>query len=57
MMRDWHGIPHIYAESDADLFRRWGLRTHKDRLWQMEQTGAPVKGELAEAFGPAALRC
>ncbi len=55
MMRDRYGIPHIYAESDADLFRALGFAHAQDRLWQMEQNRRTAKGELAEAFGPAAL--
>ncbi len=55
VLRDRYGIPHIYAENDADLFRALGFTHAQDRLWQMEQNRRTAKGELSEAFGPAAL--
>ncbi len=53
--RDRHGIPHIHAESEADLFRAQGYVHAQDRMWQMEQTRRIVRGTLSELVGEAAL--
>ncbi len=53
--RDRHGIPHITADTEADLFRAQGYIHAQDRMWQMEQTRRIVKGTLSELFGEAAL--
>jgi penicillin G amidase len=53
--RDKHGIPHLYAQNRADLFRAQGFVHAQDRLWQMEQNRRIARGTLAEVFGEAAL--
>ena len=53
--RDRHGVPHIYAGSNADLFRGLGYVHAQDRLWQMELNRRTGHGQLAEIFGPVAL--
>lgn len=55
VLRDKHGIPHIYAQNRADLFRAQGYVHAQDRLWQMEQNRRIAQGRLAEVFGEAAL--
>lgn len=55
ILRDRHGIPHIYARSRADLFRAQGYVHAQDRIWQMEQNRRAANGTLAEVFGEAAL--
>lgn len=55
VLRDKHGIPHIYAASRADLFRAQGLAHAQDRFWQMERGRRTARGTLAELFGEAAL--
>jgi len=55
VLRDKHGIPHIYAQSRADLFRAQGLAHAQDRFWQMDQQRRTAQGRLAELFGEAAL--
>jgi acyl-homoserine lactone acylase PvdQ len=55
VLRDKHGVPHIYAESQADLWRTQGFVHAQDRLWQMEQNRRLASGRLAELFGKAAL--
>ncbi|MEZ4867948.1 MAG: penicillin acylase family protein [Caldilineaceae bacterium] len=55
ILRDQHGVPHIYAQSRADLFRAQGFVHAQDRLWQMEQNRRIARGALAEVFGEAAL--
>ena len=52
VLRDRWGVPHIYAETQRDLFFAQGFVAAQDRLYQIEiwrRTGA---GELAEVFGP-----
>lgn len=55
ILRDKHGIPHIYAQNRADLFRAQGYVHAQDRLWQMEQNRRVARGTLSEVFGEAAL--
>lgn len=53
--RDKHAVPHIYAESEADLYKAQGFVHAQERLWQMEQNRRTAYGTLAEVFGPAAV--
>ncbi|MEZ4676854.1 MAG: penicillin acylase family protein [Caldilineaceae bacterium] len=55
ILRDKHGIPHIYAQNRADLFRAQGFVHAQDRRWQMEQNRRIAQGRLAEVYGEAAL--
>ncbi len=52
ILRDRHGIPHIYAETTADLFYGLGLAMAQDRLWQMDIFRRRGLGRLAEVLGP-----
>lgn len=52
---DTYGIPHIYAENEADAFRVLGYVHAQDRLWQMELLRRVAPGRLSEVFGPEAL--
>jgi penicillin amidase len=51
--RDAHGVPHIEATSEDDLFIAQGYVTAQDRLWQMDLFRRNAKGELAEILGPS----
>src|SRR6185503_19309226 len=53
--RDALGVPHIEAASVPDLMRAQGYVTAQDRMWQMDLLRRRAEGQLAEAFGPAAL--
>jgi penicillin amidase len=55
VIRDEWGVPHIYAQSDEDLFFAQGYVMAQDRLWQMEMWRRWHEGRLAEVFGPEAL--
>ncbi len=55
ILRDKHGIPHIYAQNQFDLFFAQGYTHAQDRLWQMEQNRRLADGTLAEVFGESAL--
>ncbi|MGB5620273.1 MAG: penicillin acylase family protein, partial [Desulfobacterales bacterium] len=55
ILRDVHGIPHIYAQSEPDLFFAMGYAMAQDRLWQMEFYRRVGSGRLAEILGKEAL--
>src|SRR5688572_27819374 len=55
VLRDRHGIPHIYATSLEDAHFALGFVHAQDRLWQMEISRRIGSGRLAEILGPAAL--
>ncbi|MCJ7467694.1 MAG: penicillin acylase family protein [Maribacter sp.] len=48
---DTYGIPHIYAQNEADAFRALGYVHAQDRLWQMELLRRVARGGLSEVFG------
>jgi penicillin G amidase len=50
--RDSMGVPHIRAESEADLLRALGFVHAQDRLFQMEMFRRVADGRLAEILGP-----
>jgi penicillin amidase len=54
--RDGHGVPHIEATNEQDLFAAQGYVTAQDRLWQMDALRRYANGELAEIMGPSLLR-
>jgi penicillin amidase len=51
--RDAHGVPHIEAANQDDLFVAQGYVTAQDRLWQMDAYRRNSNGELAEIMGPS----
>ena len=51
--RDAHGVPHIEAATQDDLFVAQGYVTAQDRLWQMDASRRSANGELAEIMGPS----
>ena len=51
--RDAHGVPHIEAATQDDLFAAQGYVTAQDRLWQMDAFRRNANGELAEILGPS----
>lgn len=53
--RDQQGVPHIKAESDADLYRAQGYTQAQDRLFQMDLSRRQASGRLAEVVGAAAV--
>lgn len=54
--RDARGVPHISAASWQDAIFLQGYVTAQDRLWQMDVLRRFAAGDLAEVFGPAAVR-
>ena len=55
ILRDAHGIPHIFARSERDAQFALGFVHAQDRLWQLEMNRRIASGRLAEILGPAAL--
>jgi penicillin G amidase len=54
--RDAHGVPHIEAANQDDLFFAQGYVTAQDRLWQMDAFRRNANGNLAEILGPTLVR-
>jgi penicillin amidase len=54
--RDAHGVPHIDAATQDDLFLAQGYVTAQERLWQMDMFRRHADGNLAEILGPKLIR-
>jgi penicillin amidase len=54
--RDGHGVPHIAAANQDDLFMAQGYVTAQDRLWQMDAFRRNANGELAEILGSSLVK-
>jgi penicillin amidase len=54
--RDAHGVPHIDAATQDDLFVAQGYVTAQDRLWQMDSLRRSANGDLAEILGPGLVQ-
>ena len=55
VLRDRWGVPHIFAETQDDLFLAQGFVAAQDRLWQLEIWRRAAEGRLAEIAGPEAV--
>jgi penicillin amidase len=53
ILRDRAGVPHIYADTTADLYFGLGVALGEDRLWQMDRLRRRAMGRLAEILGPS----
>ena len=49
--RDLHGIPHVLAENDWDLFFGFGWAIAEDRLFQLDWLRRKATGRLSEIVG------
>jgi penicillin G amidase len=54
--RDAHGVPHIEAATQDDLWVAQGFVTAQDRLWQMDAIRRSANGQLAEILGPTLVK-
>jgi penicillin amidase len=52
ILRDKWGVPHIYADTQDDMFFSQGFNAARDRLWQLDLWRRQGEGKLAEQFGP-----
>lgn len=55
IIRDAHGVPHIFADSEADAYFGLGFAQAQDRIFQMDLTRRLMQGRLAELVGARAL--
>ena len=56
ILRDGHGISHIYAQNEHDLFFAQGYSAATDRLFQLELWRRQATGTVAELLGPRELQ-
>ena len=52
---DRWGIPHIYSQTEEDLFFAQGFNAARDRLFQLEMWRRQVTGTVSELLGPRTL--
>jgi len=55
IVRDNANVPHIFGQSDADVYYGLGFAHAQDRLWQMTMMRRTAQGRLSELFGEATL--
>ena len=51
IIRDAYGMPHIYAQTDADAYFALGYCIAQDRLFHMDLMRRAARGKLAEILG------
>ncbi len=56
VLRDRWGVPHIYAETEHDLWFAQGFVHAQDRLWQMEQLRRVAAGRMSEGVGEEGMQ-
>ncbi|NOT34924.1 MAG: penicillin acylase family protein [Candidatus Eisenbacteria bacterium] len=56
IVTDRNGVPHVSAQSLADLYFGWGFVTARDRAWQLEHLRRSAHGTMWEWFGNRSLR-
>ncbi|MEM6891389.1 MAG: penicillin acylase family protein [Pseudomonadota bacterium] len=52
IVRDNANVPHIFGQSDPDVFYALGFAHAQDRLWQMTMLRRTAQGRLSELYGP-----
>ena len=55
IIRDNAAVPHIFADTDSDVYFALGFAHAQDRLWQMTMLRRTVQGRLSEQFGKRTL--
>lgn len=55
VLRDEHGIPQVYADTDDDLMRAQGYVHAQERFFEMDFRRHVTAGRLSEIFGPDTL--
>ncbi|SFP09288.1 penicillin acylase family protein [Tranquillimonas alkanivorans] len=56
IVRDNADVPHIFGDSDEDVFFGLGFAHAQDRLWQMTMMRRTAQGRLSEIFGRRTVR-
>ena len=55
IVRNNANVPHIFGETDTDVFFGLGYAHAQDRLWQMTMLRRTAQGRLSEVFGKRTL--
>jgi penicillin amidase len=55
IVRDNANVPHIFGQSDTDVYFALGYAHAQDRLWQMTMLRRTAQGRLSELFGSSTL--
>ena len=55
IVRDNANVPHIFGETDEDVFYGLGFAHAQDRLWQLITLRRTAQGRLSEVFGTATV--
>ena len=55
VVRDQHGVPHVFAVTEADALFGQGFVHAQDRLFQMAGARRLASGRLAEVLGPSGV--
>ena len=55
IVRNNDNVPHIFGQTDADVFFALGFAHAQDRLWQMTMLRRTAQGRLSEVFGERTL--
>ncbi|WP_050528704.1 penicillin acylase family protein [Pseudorhodobacter aquimaris] len=56
IVRNNANVPHIFGQSDRDVYFALGFAHAQDRLWQMTMLRRTVQGRLSEVFGERTLK-
>ncbi|WP_372572787.1 penicillin acylase family protein [Ruegeria jejuensis] len=56
IVRDNANVPHIFGETDADVYFGLGYAHAQDRMWQMTLMRRTVQGRLSEVFGERTVK-
>ena len=56
IVRDNANVPHVFADTDHDVFFGLGFAHAQDRLWQMVTLRRTAQGRLSELFGARTFR-
>jgi penicillin amidase len=56
IVRNNDNVPHIFGQTDEDVFFALGFAHAQDRLWQMTMLRRTAQGRLSELFGPATVK-
>lgn len=56
IIRDTAAVPHIFGETDEDVYFGMGYAHAQDRLWQMTMLRRTAQGRLSEIFGTRTIR-
>ena len=56
IVRNNDNVPHIFGQTDADVYYALGFAHAQDRLWQMTMLRRTAQGRLSEVFGNRTLK-